>query len=96
MLQRTCQIVAVAKIEIAIQIDVVEYSQIALLQRMRHFRRWLAHTNHHRVFDRVNDVHSNYRRFRAGRHQNEIITFHETDETQHTIRTDFLYTEENR
>lgn len=90
MLKRTRQVIAIAEIEVAVQIDVVEYSQIPLLQRMRHFGGRLAHANHHRVFDCVYNVHSNHSRFRSCRHQNQVITFHKTDEAQHTVRTDFL------
>lgn len=90
MLQRSRQIVAITEIKIAIQIDIRKHTQVTLFQWMRLFHSRLTNTNHHSIFDGVNDVFIDYAAFGAFCHQNHVIALHETYEAQHTVCTDFL------
>lgn len=90
MLQGPRQIVAVAEVKIAIQIDICEHSQISLFQWVCLLHRRLAHTDHNRIFDCINYVLVDNTTFCSFGHQNHVIALHETNETQHAIRTNFL------
>lgn len=55
-----------------------------------------AHTYQVRIFYCVNNVFIDDTAFCSLCHQNHVIAFHETDETQNTVRTNFLNAKKNR
>lgn len=91
MLKRLSQIITVTEVKITVQIDICKHSKISLFQWVCLLNRRFAHSYHYGVFDRVNYMLSNDAAFRALRDQNHVITFHEPNESQHSIGADFLF-----
>lgn len=57
---------------------------------MNRFHGWLTNANYHRIFNCVNYVLANDPAFRALGDKNHVIAFHETNEAEQAIGTDFL------
>lgn len=91
MLKSLSQIITVAKVEIAIQIDICEHSQVSLFQWMRLLDGRFAHAYHYSVFDCIDQMFSNHGAFCTLGYQNHVVTFHEANEAEHTVRADFLH-----
>lgn len=91
MLERLGQIVTVAEVKVAVQIDICEHSKVSLFQWMCLFNRWLTYSYQYCIFDCVNNVLSNDAAFGALRNQNHVIALHKSNETQHSVGADFLF-----